>query len=274
MVQNTLVWSLLCNYCATRRVQRFHLCRRFVTSEGTNPLSKMAAPLKICRRFRTLTNMSRTPSLSRLRALTDRLPVIRSSKLKKYGIHRQILKRAVDRGVVRKIAWGLYVRPELPLDLEHRVMLACQRVPHGIVCLESALRLHGIFSTESDVVWMTIDCKARRPTVTGLKVRFVRFSGQALTQGVINTRIHGEAVRVYSVAKTVADCLKYRRKLDTELLLKAVDEGLRQTKCTRERLLHFARICRVEKVLRVMRKGSSRSAHVEVLLSQQNLGPY
>lgn len=140
--------------------------------------------------------MSRTRSLSRLGDLVDRLPVIRSSQLKKYGVHRQILKRAVDRAVLRKIDRGLYVAPELPLDLEHRIMLACQRVPHGIVCLESALRLHRIFSIESDVIWMAIDRKARRPTVRGLKVRFVRFSGQAFTQGVINTRIHGEAARV------------------------------------------------------------------------------
>ena len=83
--------------------------------------------------------------------------------------------------------------------------------------------------------------------MTGLDIRFVRFSGQALTQRVLNTRMRGEAVRVYSVAKTVADCLKYRRKLDTELLTEAVGEALLQTKCTRARLLHFARICRVEK---------------------------
>ena len=81
---------------------------------------------------------------------------------------------------------------------------------------------------------------------------------EALTQGVINTRMGGKAIRVYSVAKTIADCLKYRRKLDTQLLFKAVDAGLRQTKCRRERLLHFARICRVERVLRAVANGSSR----------------
>lgn len=61
-----------------------------------------------------------------------------------------------------------------------------------------------------------------------------------------NTRISGEAVRAYSVAKTV----EYRRKIDNNVLLKAVEEGLLQSKCTRERLLHFARVCRVEKLVR------------------------
>jgi predicted transcriptional regulator of viral defense system len=234
------------------------ICRRFVTAMGTNPPLENGASLKICRRFVTLTNMSRTPLLGRFCALTNRVAVIRSSEMKKHGIHRQTLKRAVDRGVVRKIARGLYVRPGFPFDFEHRIILACQCVPHGIVCLESALRLNGIVSTESDLIWMAIDHKARKPALTGLNIRFVRFSGQALTQGVLNTRMHGEVVRVYSVAKTVADCLKYRRKLETELLTKAIDEALHQTRCTRERLLHFARICRVEKLLQVATKGSSR----------------
>jgi predicted transcriptional regulator of viral defense system len=187
-----------------------------------------------------------------LRNLADQTPVIRSADLKEHGMHRQTLRRAVGRGIVRKIDRGLYVAPELLLDLKHRVILACRRVPHGIVCLGSALCFHGIISTESDVIWMAIDRRARKPAQTGLNLRFVRFSGQALTQGVTNIRIDGEPVRIYSVAKTVADCLKYRRKLETELLSKTVDEAHGQTKCTRERLLHFARICHVEKLLRAV----------------------
>jgi predicted transcriptional regulator of viral defense system len=204
-----------------------------------------------------MTNATRRHLLARLRTLADQMPVIRSSELKKYGIHRQILRRAAGCGIVRKIDRGLYVRPEVPLDLKHLVILACRRVPQGILCLESALRFHGIISTQPDVIWMAIDHKARRPAVTGLNICFVRFSGQALTQGVVNTRVDGEPIRVYSVAKTVADCLKYRAKLDSAVLSKAIDEGLRQTKCTRERLLHFGRICRVDKLLRAVFKALS-----------------
>jgi predicted transcriptional regulator of viral defense system len=132
--------------------------------------------------------------LALLRNLADQTPVIRSADLKEHGIHRQTLRRAVGRGIVRKIDRGLYVALELLLDLKHRVILACRRVPHGIVCLGSALCFHGIISTESDVIWMAIDRKARKPAQTGLNLRFVRFSGQALTQGVTNIRIDGEPV--------------------------------------------------------------------------------
>src|SRR5262249_4507847 len=142
---------------------------------------------------------------------------------------------------------------------KRRVMIACQRVPHSVVCLESALCFHGVLPPSPGPIRLAIHRKARKPALQELRLRFVWFSGQALTQGVVNMRIDGEPVRVYSVAKTIVDCLKYRRKLAGAVLSKSLDEALCETKCTRERLLHFARICRVEKILRTAAKGYSHS---------------
>jgi hypothetical protein len=85
---------------------------------------------------------------------------------------------------------------------------------------------------------MAIDRKARKPAMNGLQLRFVRFSGQALMQGAVNMRIGREPIRVYSVAKTVADCLTYRRKVGMNLAVEP------------RRLQHFAKIRGVEKLLR------------------------
>lgn len=153
--------------------------------------------------------------------LADRLKVIRASELKKYRIHHQILRRALDRGTLIKVHRGLYASKDFPATLDQRIVLACKRVPHGVVCLESALQFHGLIPSVSDAVWMAIDRKARKPNLNGLEVRFVRFSGRALTQGVVNARIDGVPVRIYSTTKTIADCSKYRRKIGTEKALHA-----------------------------------------------------
>lgn len=153
----------------------------------------------------------------------------------------------MDLGLLAKLDRGWYQTSSGPLDFEHRIVAACKRVPHGVVCLETALRFHGIVDSNSDAIWMAIDRKARKPAVKGLPLRFVRFSGDALTQGVVNTRIDGLPVRVYSVAKTVADCLKYRNKIGVEIAMRSLRESIRQKKCSRERLRHFAKICRVQK---------------------------
>src|SRR5258705_10714905 len=100
-------------------------------------------------------------SMNRLVSIVDNLTVVRARDMSKYGIHRQTLKRAVNRGLLAKIDRGLYMCKELSPDFERQVLLACKRVPHGVVCLESALRFHGILPRGSGPIWMAIDRKAR-----------------------------------------------------------------------------------------------------------------
>jgi predicted transcriptional regulator of viral defense system len=88
---------------------------------------------------------------------------------------------------------------------------------------------------------MAIDHKAKEPIVDGLKVRFVRFSGQALMQGVANTKIEGIPIRIYNAAKTVADCLKYRRRIGVRLAARILKESIAGQKCSEQRLRHFAK---------------------------------
>jgi predicted transcriptional regulator of viral defense system len=108
---------------------------------------------------------------------------------------------------------------------------------------------HGILPSDSGHIWMAIDRKAKKPVVDGLKLRFVRFSGHALTQEVVNTKIDGVPVRIYSAAKTVADCLKYRRKIGNNLAARILQESIAGRKCSEQRLRHFAKICRVYKIV-------------------------
>jgi len=198
-------------------------------------------------------------SIKRLLSVAETKIVLRAGDLSKHGIHPQTVSRAVRHGLLVKVDRGLYACQAFSKNHKRRVMIACQRVPHGVVCLESALQFHGILPPTPGPICLAIHRKARKPALQDLRLRFVRFSGQALTQGVLNMRIDGEPVRVYSVAKTIADCLKYRRKVNRTVLSKAVDAALRETKCTRERLIHFARICRVERLLRPAAKGLSGS---------------
>ncbi len=106
-VQRTHVWEHLCNYCATRSLQRFQMCRRFVTTWRLEPHpSILERPQKqptFCQNYMPLT------SLDRLRTLASQLTVIRACDLRTYGIHREILKRALDRRVLVRISRGLYV---------------------------------------------------------------------------------------------------------------------------------------------------------------------
>jgi len=92
---------------------------------------------------------------------------------------------------------------------------------------------------------MAIDSRAKKPVADGLSLRFVRFSGQALTEGVVNMKLDGVPVRIYRAAKTIADCLKYRKKHGGNLAAKVLRESIARRKCSEQGLRHFAKICRV-----------------------------
>lgn len=178
--------------------------------------------------------MSRTTLLNRLLKLVDGQTIVSLDELRAHGIHRQVVRSAVDLGSFAKLDRGIYLTSTGPLDFERRMLLACRRVPHGVVCLESALRFHGVLDLDYDVIWMAIDRKARKPAVKQLGLRFIRFSGDSLAQGVVNTRIDGVPIRICTVAKTVAHCLKYRNKIGLEIVRRSFRESFRQSKCSRE----------------------------------------
>jgi predicted transcriptional regulator of viral defense system len=81
-------------------------------------------------------------------------------------------------------------------------------------------------------------------------LRVVRYTGSALTEGIREHRVEGQPVRVYGVAKTLADCFKYRNKIGLDVALEALREAWRSRRFTMDELERYARICRVQRVMR------------------------
>jgi predicted transcriptional regulator of viral defense system len=125
-----------------------------------------------------------------------------------------------------------------------------RRVPKGVVCLLSALRFHGLTTQAPFEVWLAIENKAIAPKLDYPSLRIVRFSGAALTEGVEEHVVDGVMVRVTGVAKTVADCFKYRNKIGLDVALEALREAWRGKRMTSDDLWRYAKVCRVANVMR------------------------
>ena len=123
-------------------------------------------------------------------------------------------------------------------------------VPKGVICLLSALRFHDLTTQAPHEIWIAIDRKTRLPVNKALPIRFVRFSGPALIEGVESHIIDGIPVAIYQPAKTVADCFKYRNKIGLDVALEALKDCLRNRRCQADTLWRFAKICRVSNVMR------------------------
>jgi predicted transcriptional regulator of viral defense system len=128
--------------------------------------------------------------------------------------------------------------------------LAAAAVPKAVVCLVSALSFHGIGTQLPHEVWIALDRRSRRPALSYPRLRVHRFSGKALTDGIETHRIEGESVRVYGVAKTLADVFKYRNKVGLDVALEALRDAWRSRRFTMAAIDRYARVCRVERVMR------------------------
>jgi len=182
--------------------------------------------------------------------LVKKAGVFRPRDLDSHGIPREYLIRLCRKGVVQRVARGLYTLADADVSEHQSLAEASKRTPHGVICLLSALRFHGLTTQAPFEVWVAVDVKARKPGSNGLPLRIVRFSGAALRSGVEDQLIQGVAVKVYSPAKTVADCFKYRNKIGLDVALEALCECWREHRCTMDDLWRYAKICRVSNVMR------------------------
>lgn len=179
--------------------------------------------------------------LQRLRAIGI-MGFFRPAQLEVAGLTRDQLPALVRSGKVERISRGLYRLADAEPTEDYSLAMACARVPNSVVCLLSALRVHGIGTQVPAEVWLAIPHKARTPHLRELRLRIVRFSGPAWTFGVQETVFEGVRARITSPARTVADCFRFERLVGPEAAMEALQDGLRRRKLTVAELSRVAEI--------------------------------
>lgn len=154
-----------------------------------------------------------------------------------------------DKKVVRP-ARGLYQLPEVQIDAAHTLTEATALVPKGIVCLISALQFHTLTLQMPSKVWMAIERSAWKPTISYPPIRFVRFSGWAMTDGVERYSIQSRKIPITNPARTIVDCFRYRNKIGIDIAMEGLREGIRHRKCTPDQLWQYAKRARIWTVMR------------------------
>lgn len=174
--------------------------------------------------------------------------MMRVADLAPLGYPPTYLGELFKRGFALRQSRGTYVHPQADIPSHYSLSLACSKIPSGVICLLSALRYHEIGTQNPHEVWLAVDRKARLPVAGSTDMRIVRFSGKALSEGI--QTIDGPfPLRVYCLAKCVADCFKYRNKIGLSVAIEALKDGWRDRRFTIAELDHYARICRVERVI-------------------------
>ena len=176
--------------------------------------------------------------------------LIRPRDLTERGLATVALTRLVRQGRLQRVGRGLYALPDRPVSEHNTLAEVARKHPQAIVCLLSALRFHDLTTQSPFEVWLAIPNKARAPKMDYPPLRIVRFSGEALNAGVEDHVIDGVPVRVTSVARTVADCFKFRNKIGLDVALEALQEAWRAKRVSMDELWRYATLCRVTNVMR------------------------
>ena len=154
--------------------------------------------------------------------------IARLSEFRDAGITAATVGRMVRAGDVNRLARGLYQLTDAPLDANHSLAEAAKRVPRGVVCLVSALAYHELTDQLPRAVWMAIGTRDWMPKEGRPAMRFVRFTDALLTDEVLTVHIENVPVKVFGVAKTLADCFRHRRKVGQTVALEGLQKALRQ----------------------------------------------
>lgn len=165
-------------------------------------------------------------------ALLEKRGIMRLAELRSAGVTAATVSRMERDGEVIRLSRGLYQLPDAQLDVSHSLAEAAKRTPKGVVCLVSALAFHGLTDQLPRKVWMAIGQKDWTPKPDGAPIRVIRFTESLLAEGVETHMIEGVPVKVFGVAKTVADCFRHRNKVGLSVAIEGLQEALRQRKAT------------------------------------------
>jgi len=205
----------------------------------------IAAPVEA-----TMATTTGTTTAQQVLQMVRERGLLRARDLAAAGFSPTHLQRLYEQGLLIRSGRGVYLPAEADLDGNGTLAEVALRIPKGVVCLLSALQFHSLTTQLPSQVWIALPLRAHRPVVDYPPLRVVRLSGQALSEGIETHEIGGVAVRVYTPAKTVADCFKYRNKIGLEVALEALRDAWHKRVVTMDDLWYYAGICRVANVMR------------------------
>jgi len=197
----------------------------------------------------TISHMA-TTGRQRILRLAEASGYVTTQAVSQAGIHTQELTRLVADGTLERVGRGRYRLASAEITEHYGLVLAAAAAPDGVICMLSALAFHGIGTQLPAEVWLAIERGRRPPKITNLHLRIVRFSGPAFQAGIEVHEIEGQRIRVYGVAKTIADLFKARNRVGLDVAVEALREAWRDRRFTMADLEQAARACRVERVMR------------------------
>ena len=166
------------------------------------------------------------------------------------GVDSRKLHSWCASGKLELLARGVYRKTDAPLEMDDDLLVVSTRIPDGVLCLVSALQVHGLGTQIAHRIYIALPTHAWAPVLHHPPIQVFHFSREAWAYGIQDHALGGRFVRVYSPAKTIADCFKFRHRIGMDVALEALKDWRRHPDFDVGEQLSAARICRVESILK------------------------
>ena len=176
--------------------------------------------------------------------------MLRAGDLDAIGAPRVVLTRMTASGLLEKVGRGVYRLPGHQGSEHESLATIATKVPQSVFCLLTALQFHELTTQLPRQVWIAMPRGSHAPKIGDPPIKMVQFSGDAYSEGIELVERDQVRLRVYCVAKTIADCFKHRNKIGLDVALEALKDARAQKKASADDLWRFAKICRVANVMR------------------------
>lgn len=176
--------------------------------------------------------------------------ILTMSEAMKAGIHRRELYALRDRGDLEVVSRGLYRLVDMPDPSLPDFIPVTKKIPHGVICLISALAFHEITTQIPHFVYVALPSQAHKPLISHPPMRYFWYSQKLLSTGVQKHSIDGCTVMIFDVEKTLVDCVKFRNKIGMDVVLEALKMYWHSRKTDLEKLFEYAKLFRVENILK------------------------
>lgn len=186
----------------------------------------------------------------RILALLEQKGMLRASDLDAIGAPRVVLTRMTAKGLLEKVGRGIYRLPEGQRSEHESLVAIATKVPQAVFCLLTALQFHELTTQLPRQIWIAMPRGSHTPKIDYPPVKMVQFARDVYSEGVEVFERDQVKLRVYCVAKTVADCFKHRNKIGLDVALEALKDARAQKKASADEIWRYAKICRVTNVMR------------------------
>ncbi len=186
----------------------------------------------------------------KLLEFAEKKKTFRASEIEReLDLPRTYLARLVKEGLLERVGYGLYSLADGDFNQAQSWIEVAVKAPKGVLCLLSALAFHELTTQNPFEVWLAVPRDAHRPKIETVQTRLFRFAPNVYEAGIETHLIGGVEVKVYSAAKTVADCFYYQNTVGLDVAMEAMRDAWRTRKATMDELYHFAKVRNIKNVM-------------------------